>query len=246
MSIDLRPYCVAQWKMNETGNTTVMDSNGNHYGTSHNTIVGVAGKIGGAINFNGTSDYVTVPSSTGFNFGTDDFSVCFWVKLSDITTAQEIIDRFKDGYHYAEFFLQAGRFFSELVDTQYVGWGHNAPIPLNAIGNWLFVTFAKTSAGVQIYFDGSPAAMTVGFMDGNPSVTMTTTDIRMGVRYDTINYNYFLNAPLDDVCIFNKALSADEISFLYYGGNGTEKLYGELGEWDGTTVDDLWSNVVAI
>ena len=50
-----------------------------------------------------------------------------------------------------------------------------------------------------------------------------------------------LLAILDNVCIFNKALSTDEIAFLYNGGTGTESLTDQTDSGTGVTMDDLFS-----
>ena len=224
--IDLRANCVLHLKCNDNdANKVVLNSMGAPHGTSvrDTNLMHAVGKINGALSFDGTSDYIIVPSNAAFDFGTDDFSICFWMKLNTITPEQIVICRFQDAYHY--FYLRPGsnKLCCVLVSAQFDAWSYYTTITVDMIGKWVFVSVVKTSAGVQTYFNSVPATMTEEFKDGNPNLTFVA-DIRMGCTYNGYTYEYFLNASLDNVMLFNKALTQAEIDFLYNNGDGTERL----------------------
>lgn len=119
-------------------------------------------KFGGASGlFNGSTDYVTTPNSTDFNFGTGDFTIDFWLRrdgaqagyagiinasthtgiagwsigLGDGETANKIILATDWG---GETFLQAIISSSTLADA-----------------TWTHVAVVRSSNTVTMYFDGT-------------------------------------------------------------------------------------------
>jgi hypothetical protein len=55
--------------------------------------------------FDGVDDYMSIPHSDGFNFGTGEFSASVWVKL-DNTSDQEIITKALPSGSYAGYTLR--------------------------------------------------------------------------------------------------------------------------------------------
>ncbi len=71
----------ALWHFNESAGTVVHDTasvnNGSAYGTSI-----VPGRFGNARSFNGSGDYVSIPSATAFDFDTTGFTIDVWFKTT--------------------------------------------------------------------------------------------------------------------------------------------------------------------
>jgi hypothetical protein len=91
------------------------------------------------------------------------------------------------------------------------------PTPSASISNgsaWHFLAgVRKTSAPyLELYVDG----VSVGTSDTNASGAITTDDSLVGVNRASLS-NYF-SGSMDDVRIYNRALSADEIKRLYNMG----------------------------
>src|SRR5437868_6551239 len=72
---------VARW----SGEGNANDAIGANNGTLHNGVSFVPGKLGQAFSFDGADDYISFGSGIG-NFGTNDFTVDFWIK----TTAERL------------------------------------------------------------------------------------------------------------------------------------------------------------
>ena len=53
----------------------------------------VNGKIGKALNFDGSDDHLTVPDSANWDFGTDDFTLKSWIRLDSIPSVGRMIAR---------------------------------------------------------------------------------------------------------------------------------------------------------
>src|SRR5262249_19642050 len=73
----------AFYNFDEAGGTIAHDQLGQHDGT----IVGatyVPGVTGDALQVNGSSDYVSVPDSPDWNFGSGDFTVTLWANFNSV------------------------------------------------------------------------------------------------------------------------------------------------------------------
>jgi hypothetical protein len=235
--------------MNETGGTTVVDSSGNGYnGTSQRdcSLLTTAGKIGNALHFDGTNDYVDIPY-TAFNA---PFSISMWVNLDDgqpddmpssenaifgvLGSASSGIEiwNYSDGTGkgYLPFHWKGGT-----KNVDYIGTDNL--LPDGSTGWFHVVVIIYTDGGRvkgQLYFNNSLITTKIGSL-GDMSGYNVTDHPYIGACNEVGVYK--AAGAIDDVCIFNKALSTDEIAFLYNGGNGTEDLYGS-----GVIMDDFFAD----
>ncbi|MHC4527829.1 MAG: S8 family serine peptidase, partial [Planctomycetota bacterium] len=77
---ELGPDCVSWWKFDQGEGTTACDSAGSNHGTIHGA-TWTSGQIGGALDFDGTDDYVDVDDDPSLRFSQyDSFSMSFWAR----------------------------------------------------------------------------------------------------------------------------------------------------------------------
>jgi hypothetical protein len=218
--------------MNDVSGTTVVDSMETSNGTSQRdtSLMTVAGKIGTALTFNGSSDYINTNSTFQSTFQ-NSFSVNLWCKVTDGQSVEQFLWGAQNApaTMIAELYIQSNGTLSFLslaagnqgaeLDHQTFSSGQN---------DWKMVTVVATYLSERysdfvFYINGSWAAET-------GSVQMGLADYlsSMKVYLGGLNWNNTLTEPftgaLDNVAIFNKALSTDEIAFLWNNGNGTEDL----------------------
>ena len=204
------------------------------------------------LQFDGSTGYVSVLSNAALDFGTDDFSFCFWVKLDTITTQQYIFHRVLGADPVP---------YSCLIDIDFINnvsvlecclsspgnsWLYQNVLTNDRVGKWLLITIVKTSAGVQFYLNSVAVAM-IGNNTGNPSLTFSAITY-LGAYYDTIEFYSFFSGSLDDFRIYKSALSQADVTYLYNGGMGRKYVVGQLSvepsaTWDmdegtGTTITD--------
>jgi len=212
--MDLLSNCVAHYKLNDCArNTIVLDSRGYANGAAQrNTqFLSVDGKVGGALDLNGTTDYVNVPYNSRFNFGSGDFSFCFWLKTTAETAM--ILSHFKDGYGW-EIDTTNGKIgiSSSLVTMK------SAESCNNGEFRNIIITFKQSAPkAYHIYLDG------VETDTGSLDTANIDVDVPLLIGKDTKDIAFF-DGSLDNIMIFNKALSAEEVAFLYNDGAGTEDL----------------------
>jgi hypothetical protein len=233
--------------------TQVLDSSGNGYhGTAQqNTIdMSVAGKVGGALTFNGTSDYINTNTTFQTTFR-DSFTINLWCKITDGQGDKRcLFGAFDDGdYHEVVLLIEDN---GKLLANFYVGMPQLVaeevtPSFSNGQNDWKMVTMIATkvnatTGNLAIYVNGSLTIQgaTSACVFSNYALTLNPyigayNELSVGTPYTL----YYTNGSLDNVMIFNKALSTDEIAFLYNGGAGTEELY-ETTIVTHSIVNDSW------
>ena len=157
-----------------------------------------------AMSFNGTDAYVDAGSlSLNSNTGT----VSAWIKTS-YTSDVQIITGIDSQLQYRvltsgliRVILYHGGSFTSLDSTSTVN-----------DGNWHNVTFTYSSSGMKIYIDGS---LNVSNTVNVTPLTTATDNFLIGVRSLSNVLSKYFNGELDEVAVFNTALSASKIQEIY-------------------------------
>jgi hypothetical protein len=214
---------VGWWKFDDGTGTTAVDSSGNGNTLSLvNGISWVAGKIGGAISANGTNQYATEP---GINLSaTNTVTVAFWANRTYSTTVESVMLESSTNYNFS---TTGFGFFPD--DTQCLGIqaalhgnvGYSANCyaqPSSGVWHHLAIIYDKTKAGTAqtaLYIDGVLQTPTSNLNNtAQNSNSFGNNPIYLFSRAGS----QFLNAgQLDDLRIYNRALSAAEIQQLASG-----------------------------
>jgi hypothetical protein len=169
---------IATWHMDETSGTTMRDSTsaaGTSNGTTHSVQLGVTGKVGKAFSFNGTSSYVSVPSS-GLNPYSSPVKVTINLKTTRLPSSSDW-DLIRKGYYSTT----GGEIKVELMPSGRASCGFKGssgyaeleagPSNLNN-GAWHTVTCIKESSSIQLRVDGQSYTKTakVGSIANSQSV----------------------------------------------------------------------------
>lgn len=210
------PSGLVSWWAGE-GNT--LDYVGGNNGTLQGSVTFVPGQVGQAFGLNGTNAYVNIASSPALK-PTGPFSVEGWANYDGFTgNAGTIAAKGQDVENAIDWAL--------VIDaTQKL-----RPL-LNVGGSWVAFNCASTLATgvwyhVAMVYDGSNLRGYVnGLQDGavSASGTVQTTDypFRIGA-YAPINgigSKAYLAGRVDEVSVYNRALTASEIHAIYSAGGG--------------------------
>ena len=192
-------------------NGDVKDASGNGYdGTNFNVTMetnrfGVASAAG---QFNGTSSYVILPSAlVNLMSGTNPMSISAWVETSPAVTNtgnKDIVDigAASQNAVFAVLMLSGDLFYSEWGSTYNLSSG----IPIGD-NSWHHCVASYDGLNVSLFVDGGFASARSAFAD------RLNTIGTIGVRADLVAE--FWNGGIDDVRIYNRALSSDEVAYLY-------------------------------
>lgn len=223
-----------------TGTSTVLDRSSSHAtGTMVNmaTSSRVMGKHGQGIDFTTAGNVnITVQNSTPLQIA-QKLTISAWVKQTSRNANGALIVQKRNetqadtDYNYGLWLDSTGRLFFQSYNTgSYQNMTGTSAVPLNT---WVFVTVTvDETAGTKLRFyingelDSTPAY--IGTMPSGGSAPL-----QIGNYGRHLDGSYQLNGTLDEVRIYNRVLSSDEIENLYNAGAGVKQgICGEGGVRD--------------
>jgi len=205
---------VGWWKLDETSGKDAEDSSGNGNDGRLKNMAGdewTTGAVAGALEFDGNNDYVDCGNDASLNI-TGAVTVTAWIKLTAAGIDQKVAgnqDGSAGGYKMTVFSNNKVEF--EIRDS-----GNNAVLNRDEPGGTVLTT------GVWYHVAGvySQGNYIRTYVDGNLDRPMSTASV-LGSTSGTLKLGcepfsplYFFNGLLDDVRIYNCALSAEEIAQL--------------------------------
>ena len=203
--------------------TTVKDVSGSgNNGTMVNAPAVTPGVLGQAMSFNGSNQYVSISGYSAYDFGSNPFTASAWINLNALpTTAGNFSDgcailsqlsspqSYLKGFEWQISNPASGQTYSAKPGL-YTGtaWAlANTAVPLHV---WTFLAVIHSGGTTYFYKNG--------VADGVVSEGGSATGIlgmSIGARYSDPLYKPYCGGSIDDVRIYNRALSAAEVKQLY-------------------------------
>jgi prepilin-type N-terminal cleavage/methylation domain-containing protein len=211
--IDQAQGLVGYWTFDEGTGTIAYDYSGNgNNGTLVNGPTWTTGKVGGALSFDGIDDLVNVSDTDSLDL-TNKGAISFWLYVPSW------------GSNYAPIIMKG---------TPSLGWCSNAYNPFHIFNHYTanYIPFSMCSATAINYVVISPRPSTgiwhfyvytfdgsylKAYLDG-VMVSSVTQTISMKVDSNPVRIgggNVYFGGTIDDVRIYNRALSDSEIKALY-------------------------------
>jgi len=226
---------IAHWKMDEGSGNIIVDSSGNkHDGTINGTPDWVAGQLGLALNFDG-STYVQVPASQSLDLlNHGDFTVTAWVTTDVVSDSYTVALQQPDA-------SGTGRTWLGVSDGQfyhYLGGGNRWSGVYPELETWYHVAYVVTEGGnsdsMQWYVNGEPTASESASLETNDD-----GDYLIGCHKALGN---LWDGLIDDIRIFDHALTKDQILAVMEGTEGYPFAFGPEPA-DGVLIEDTWANL---
>jgi hypothetical protein len=225
---------VGYWSMNEGSGTVSSDFSGNkNNGVFGGTPTWVNGKFGKGLNFFNLGNYIQVSDSNSLDT-TSDVTVSAWIKLNGNSDTQFVVNK-DENYSL--------RVTGGLVRMQFWTGTTIRAVDVTApsSGSWHHVVGVVTSNEVTaVYVDGILQGSSAYVLSGGVSRVLTNPLI-----FGT-GFGGGYAGSIDEVRIYNRALSQSEVSTLYKGGVVVKRQANNLGlvgywpmnEGDGTVAGD--------
>jgi hypothetical protein len=182
------------------------DSSGNNLnGTAVGNTNFVAGAMGFAIEFDGVDGYVDCGNSASFDI-TEEITLSAWVNTSDSGNSEHNPFISKGDHTYAikhsidnniQFFIYDGGWFTA-----------NSGVDSSFDGDWHHVVGTYDGSELKIYVDS--VLKTTTTHEG----TISTASNNLAIGTNTEETDRFYEGVIDEVRIYNRALSAAEILYI--------------------------------
>jgi hypothetical protein len=143
----------------------------------------------GSMSFDGTGDYLTVPSSPQDNFGTGDFTIEFWVYLNSIAGQPFLFDQRTADVQFTPCLYSSGTgngIFSYFLN----GADRITASTALTTGQWYHIALCRGSGNTKLFYNGTQTGST--YVD---SGTYVSGRLVIGARY---NFILNLNGYIDD------------------------------------------------
>ncbi len=209
-----------------------LDTVGSNNGINYGATTGVAGQVGQAFDFDGVDDYVDCGNDESLDI-TGAITIAAWVNYAGSGGADVISKvQIANGYGpYSLFFGDSAQGYVESSDGH--TWDTLILTEDSYPAGWHFVVGTNDGTTARLYVDGTEVGS-----DNSPATTKCTISepTRIGWYYGgSGNLNRHFNGLIDEVAIFNRALSAEEISDLYDLGVAGKGYCEEIGFGNLTT-----------
>ncbi|MCH8120622.1 MAG: LamG domain-containing protein, partial [Planctomycetes bacterium] len=249
---DIAEGLVGYWPLDEGGGTTTADASGNgNDGTFVDAPVWVSGKFGSALDFDGSNDAVDCGNQPILDFGTGDWTVSAWIKVAT-TPSDDVTIYGKGGDHGGgiryQLMLDSSNDIHPVVDDDSSKYDPRGDIPI-IDGQWHhIVMMRRDGTQFRVYVDG---VEDVGVTNHGESTLPANYDLS-----GTSQHNAYIGAItdnrdstgntleklflglIDDVAVWNRALTPEEISYLWNNGAGNPVDVSDPGQASDPSLDD--------
>jgi len=204
---------IGHWDFEEGSGVTVLDSSGNALNGAINNAVYTTGRVGNySLDFNGENSYVQVGYSPLLN--PDSIGISLWFKPG--ATQQAYADILDKGHglgtvpYYGGYALQ----YNQSDPTIGAFYGNGSFFPyLNSGGayndeQWHHMVANLGAAEIALYLDGQ----LISQLPGQGAIVDNFSDLFFG-RHGVLGR--FYDGALDDIRIYDGALSSTEVRRLY-------------------------------
>jgi hypothetical protein len=217
---------VAWWSLDEIMGTFAGEHTGLHSGTHVGAPTPAAGQVQGALSFDGVDDYVSVPDSSAWTF-VGDFTIELWARWDIPVDPANPVDAFAahdvgGGDQVKWIFMMAlaplglpgGPFLTFHINFPGSPNGGNGLWPVApfapSVDRWYHVAVTRDDSTFSFFVDGvlmSSAIEPALIQDANAPLTLGQAE-----------GGNFMNGQLDEIAIYNRALSPEELQAIAAAG----------------------------
>jgi hypothetical protein len=240
---DISDGLVGYWPLDEGAGTTTEDLSGNeNHGTFLDSPTWVSGKFGGALDFDGTDDVVDCGNPTVLDFGTGDWTVSAWIKVSvnpgdDRAIFSKGMETSPNTDYQMRLRDEDGGDVMIRIDndgTRYNPVTGDAHAENLIDGQWHHIVgMRRDLTKLRVYVDG---VEDMGVTNHGESTIPDSFDLSGTSQHNAYigavaggagNPRRFFVGLIDDVAVWNRALTAEEVTYLWNNGDGNTAALGD-------------------
>lgn len=173
----------------------------------------------------GNSDYVTLPESANWDFGSGDFTIDFWIKFNSTAGTQGLIWQYDDtnNYQYLQFASNVLSFYS------FVGGVTKASYTFayTPTANFDHIALVRNGTTVYCFINGKSVTPTVITAISTNSLLNSAQVLSIGAQENLAGGNNFVNGWIDEVRILKgTAVWTSNFQLLQPSSESTLKTQG--------------------
>jgi len=197
--------------MNESTGTIIDTSGQGNNGAYNGALYSQTGKLNTAIGFDGTDDYVNIADNASWNFGDNPFTISLWVNHKELGNDTFVGNNEGGGTVNKWMFYRS---------ASNISFHFNGPVPggqtpfsyawTPALNNWNYISLTRNGSAYALYIDGVQVAT------GTNATTIADANAPLTIGFGEAGY--YFNGTIDEVAIYNRALSPTEVADHYKRG----------------------------
>ncbi|WP_321418268.1 LamG-like jellyroll fold domain-containing protein [uncultured Methanomethylovorans sp.] len=198
---------ISMWNFDEGSGSILHDIKGDNDGTIYGA-TWTTGIKNNSLSFNGNNNYVAVPHDSSLNF-TNEISILFWMNCKNVINTNAIVGKGSNEKDNFDVFVMQKELFFEWNDSN-ANYVQTSGMSLsNNIWYMIGITFDKDE--VRFYKNGN-------FIESRPTngveLKPNTNSLWIG-RQNAVTSNFYYRGRLDELTLYNKVLSDEEIMNYY-------------------------------
>ncbi|HUT46727.1 MAG TPA: LamG domain-containing protein [Sedimentisphaerales bacterium] len=229
------PDLIGYWNFDETSGTTAQDATGNgNDGTLNGDPQWAAGRLGGALEFDGEGDYVDIGNDPIFNI-TDQITVACWIKVNQFTYDwQAIFTMGDDSWRLQRQTTTDNLCWACTGVTGTPGdWWLRGDVNVND-GEWHHIAGVYDGSKFYLYVDGDLDAS----KDASGTIDSSSYPVFIGANAQQSGREF--DGLIDDARVYKRALMDTEILGVMSGGGAEYPLASGPVPKDGALYADTW------
>ena len=217
------------------------DIQGSNDGTLENGATFTPGEVRQGFSLNGTDQYIEVPDSAALNI-TGPITIDAWINTNANTGQQSIVEKYASSGTNGYFLrVNGGGLEAGVCQASSCGVSGGGNV---TTGTFHHVAVVFDGASVKLYLDG---VQVIGSTGAGSIAPTSTSTLNIGARGGSAN---FFNGIIDEVEIFNRALTGAEVLSIYNAQctgkcRSCASAPGSMVSWwkaEGNTTDSQDSN----
>jgi hypothetical protein len=188
------------------------DASGSYDGIPTNVEFGVGGQINYGAGFNGSSSYVSISATntTPLDLSQENYSISAWVKFDTFSGDRAIISKWGSSASLRSILWWVSNGSIKFIEGGSADSIQSSTATLSSTGTWYHLVYIRSASESKIFINGSldsTFARTQTIRQGGTEPYYLGSQSAGGFKN--------LDGSIDQVRIFNKALSSSEVSTLY-------------------------------
>ena len=205
------------------GDSSTSDLASTNNGIAENGVGYAPGEVGYAFTFNGINQFVFVPGSPSWSFGTNEFTMEAWANFASNTNAQAILANDEGGGNTRKWIFEYNGSAIQLLVGVVTNGGYyiSSTEFIPNLNQWYHIALTRSGSLFTFYINGNEySSSTSPVVLPAPNAPLTIGNAEGGFPVDgLLNEGGFpFNGMLDDVRIYSRSISALEIQSIYSAG----------------------------